>query len=224
MVLKGSSTNMKNEDKSKSAAIIVAHPDDETLWAGGTILSHPHWTWHIISLCRSNDLDRAPKFQHVLQILGATGKMGDMDDGPEQKPLSENEVQDRILELLPAKHFDIIFSHSPLGEYARHLRHEETGRAVITLWQDGKISADELWLFAYEDGGKEYCPRPIESAHICRQLPDDIWSRKYKIINEIYGFEKGSFETETTPRAEAFWRFTNPHDTQLWLKNGGTRS
>jgi len=25
----------------KTVAIIVAHPDDETLWAGGTILSHP---------------------------------------------------------------------------------------------------------------------------------------------------------------------------------------
>ena len=25
--------------------MIVAHPDDETLWAGGTILKHPEWHW-----------------------------------------------------------------------------------------------------------------------------------------------------------------------------------
>jgi LmbE family N-acetylglucosaminyl deacetylase len=27
----------------KSVAIIVAHPDDETLWAGGEILNNPLW-------------------------------------------------------------------------------------------------------------------------------------------------------------------------------------
>jgi LmbE family N-acetylglucosaminyl deacetylase len=33
----------------KNVAIIVAHPDDETLWAGGTILNHPSWKCFIIS-------------------------------------------------------------------------------------------------------------------------------------------------------------------------------
>lgn len=211
----------KNEDKSRSVAVIVAHPDDETLWAGGTILSNPSWNWNIITLCRAGDADRSPKFNRVLQIVGATGKMGDMDDGPEQKSLSESEVQETILNLLPSIYYNLIITHSPFGEYTRHIRHEETGRAVITLWQEGKLSCDELWLFAYEDHGKEYNPRPIKSAHICRELSKDIWLKKYNIINQIYGFEKNSFEAETTPRAESFWRFTNPNDAQLWLKTGG---
>jgi LmbE family N-acetylglucosaminyl deacetylase len=46
----------------KAVAVIVAHPDDETLWAGGTILSHPSWQWFIVCLCRGSDKDRAPKF------------------------------------------------------------------------------------------------------------------------------------------------------------------
>ena len=25
-------------------AVVVAHPDDETLWAGGLLLSHPEWS------------------------------------------------------------------------------------------------------------------------------------------------------------------------------------
>ncbi len=48
---------------SKKVAIIVAHPDDETLWAGGTILSHPAWECFIICLCRGSDADRAPRFR-----------------------------------------------------------------------------------------------------------------------------------------------------------------
>jgi hypothetical protein len=37
------------ETNSKTVAVIVAHPDDEKLWAGGTILSHPFWNFSKIS-------------------------------------------------------------------------------------------------------------------------------------------------------------------------------
>ncbi len=204
----------------KNVAVIVAHPDDETLWAGGTILSHPSWNCFIICLCRGSDKERAPKFYKALISFKSEGIMGDLDDGPDQKPLNKTEVEHAILELLPAKHFDLIISHSPTGEYTRHIRHEETGKAVIKLWNSRKISTNELWLFAYEDGNKKYFPRPIETASICRILTKRIWLRKYNIITETYGFEKNSFEAETTPRSESFWQFTYPYDAKKWLNQG----
>ncbi|OFY68977.1 MAG: GlcNAc-PI de-N-acetylase [Bacteroidetes bacterium RBG_13_42_15] len=203
--------------KSKAVAIIVAHPDDETLWAGGTILSHPSWHWFIVCLCRGSDKDRAPRFLRTMQVLGSEGIMGDLDDGPEQRPLDEIELERAILQLLPSMHFDLIISHNPDGEYTRHVRHEETSKAVIKLWHAGKISAGELWTFAYEDGNKKYYPRPIENATLYRVLSKRIWLKKYSIITETYGFEKTSFEAETTPRAESFWQFTNSYDAQKWL-------
>jgi len=93
-----------DKKNSKAVAVIVAHPDDETLWAGGTILSHPSWQCFIVCLCRGNDNNRAPKFLKALQILGSEGIMGDLDDGPEQKPLDENELKRVILQLLPSIH------------------------------------------------------------------------------------------------------------------------
>jgi LmbE family N-acetylglucosaminyl deacetylase len=201
----------------KTVAIIVAHPDDETLWAGGTILSHPSWKWFIVCLCRGKDKERAIRFFNALKILRSEGIMGCLDDGPEQKPLDEKEVESTILDLLPTQHFDLIISHNPTGEYSRHLRHEEVSKAVIKLWHSGKISANELWTFAYVDGNKEYYPSPVENAAIYRKLTKRIWLRKYSIITETYGFEKNSFEARTTPRAEAFWQFTYPNDAQNWL-------
>jgi LmbE family N-acetylglucosaminyl deacetylase len=209
---------------SKAVAVIVAHPDDETLWAGGTILSHPKWKWFIVCLCRGSDKERAPKFFKALQVLGSEGIMGDLDDGPEQKPLDENELEHATLQLLPSKHFDLIISHNPSGEYTRHIRHEELSKAVIKLWHAGKLHANELWTFAYEDGDKAYYPRPIETSTFYNELIEQIWLKKYSIITEIYGFEKNSFEAETTPRAESFWQFTNPYDAQKWLNNGGVLS
>jgi hypothetical protein len=184
-------------------------------------LSYPAWNWFIITLCRASDRDRAPKFFQALKVLGAEGNMGNLDDSPEQKPLAENKVQGTILQLLPRQHFDLIISHNPAGEYTGHIRHEEIGRAVITLWQAGKIAANELWTFAYEDGGKQYLPRPIKTAHIYRILPERTWQRKYGIITATYGFDKNGFEAETTPRAESFWQFTNSMDARRWLNKGG---
>jgi LmbE family N-acetylglucosaminyl deacetylase len=210
-----------DKDGSKTVAVIVAHPDDETLWAGGTILNHPSWNWSIVTLCRASDGDRAPRFHQAQQVLGATGKMGDLDDGPEQKPLDETEVQRTIQKLLPQQHFDLVISHNPTGEYTRHIRHEEIGRAVITLWVAGQLSTDELWTFAYEDGGKRYLPRPIKTAPIYSLLPEQTWQKKYGIITKTYGFGQDSFEAQTTPRSESFWQFSSSLDAQEWLDHGG---
>ena len=208
----------------KSVAVIVAHPDDETLWAGGTILSNPSWKLFVVCLCRAGDIDRAPRFYNALKNLKSEGIMGDLNDGPDQKKLEENEVESAILQLLPPTHFDLIISHNPSGEYTRHIRHEETGKAVIKLWYAGKISARELWTFAYEDGNRKYYPRPVENATVYLNLTKLIWNRKYIIITETYGFKKGSFEAETTPRAESFWQFSNPDDANIWLNQFENKS
>jgi len=205
----------------KSVAIIVAHPDDETLWAGGMALSHPSWRWFTVCLCRGSDKDRSPKFYKALNVLKSEGIMGDLDDGPEQTPLEEKEVERAIMQLLPNTHFDLIITHNPSGDHARNVRDEEVSKAVINLWYAGKISTNELWTFAYEDGNQEYFPKPVEKATIYRTLTNRIWLRKYSLLTETYGIKKDSLDVETTPKAEAFWKFTDPYDAQRWLKMSG---
>lgn len=206
----------------KSVAIIVAHPDDETLWAGGTILNHPMWNCFIISICRGSDMDRAPKFYKALKVLHSKGIMDDLDDSPDQNPLDEIPLEQTILKLLPKKQYDLIITHNPNGEYTRHLRHEEVSKAVINLWHKSKISTQELWTFAYEDGHKKYYPMAMKNADIYYPLTKETWKEKYCIINETYGFEENSWELHTTPQEEAFWKFSNSLNAKKWLIKGGT--
>jgi hypothetical protein len=85
----------------RSAAVIVAHPDNETLLAGGEILSHPEWNWFILSLCRGSDPDRAPKYFRALDRLNALGNLADLNDDPEQPPIHQAEMEKAILKSLP---------------------------------------------------------------------------------------------------------------------------
>ena len=193
--------------QNSSCVVIVAHPDDETLWCGGLILMHPDVKWTIVTLCRKSDLERLPKFQKAIKIFGAEGVMGDLNDGPDQTPLDEQEVQDAIMNLLGADKFNLILTHSTTGEYTRHLRHEETAKAVLKLWNSGRFQTEQIWSFDYEDGDKKYLPRSCPNADLTIELPDKIWMQKYEIITEIYGFSKDSWEAKTTPQKEAFWIF-----------------
>ena len=207
-----------NSKERKSIAVIVAHPDDETLWAGGLILENPLNDWFIVCLCRASDKERSARFKNALVLLKAQGAMGDLDDGPNQHPLDEKELEAEILRLLPGTHFDLILTHDSAGEYTKHLRHEEVNKAVVTLWHNEKIKAGELWTFAYEDGDKAYFPKAIEYASIFESLSEKIWLKKYKLITQTYGFAEDSWEAETTPLSEAFWQFKDAHSAQKKIK------
>ena len=188
-----------------NCCVIVAHPDDETLWAGGTLLMHPDSCWTVVSLCRRDDPDRAGRFHRAMEHYGAKGVMGDLDDGPEQKPVRMIDIEDVILNLLPSDRYDLIITHGLWGEYTSHRRHEEVAKAVMALRESGRLSAEAVWMFAYEDGGRKYLPKPMADADVYIRLPENIWEEKHRIVREIYGFEADSFEAKTTPKEEAFW-------------------
>jgi LmbE family N-acetylglucosaminyl deacetylase len=209
-------------DQVRTGAVLVAHPDDETLWAGGLLMLTPRCRWLVVALCRAGDPDRAPKFRRVVRALGARGRMADLDDGPEQSPLPSALIERTALELLGGACFDLVLTHGPRGEYTSHRRHEELSRAAAAAWRDGRLKAGALWMFAYEDGGGLYLPRPDPTAHRAIRLPEDVWRRKRELVTGLYGFGPDSFEARATPPTEAFWCFGSPRDLDRRLPAGAT--
>ena len=185
--------------------MIVAHAADETLWAGGTLLLHPETRWSILTVCQESDADRAAGFQKALEQYNAKGTTGNLDDGPEAKPLRTIELEDAIMDLLPSDRYDLILTHGLWGEYTGDKRHEEIARAVIALRESERLTATEVWMFAYEDGGKKYLPRPIDDADVYLRLPKDVWDKKYEILTHTYRFAPDSAQAKTTPKDETFW-------------------
>jgi CBS domain containing-hemolysin-like protein len=88
---------------------------------------------------------------------------------------------------------------------------------MMDLWARGAVAAQELWLFAYEDGFRDYLPRAVESASSVLHLPNEVWRKKHEIITTVYGFATDTFESRTTPRTEAFWVFETRDSAREWL-------
>ena len=174
-----------------------------------------------MSLCRATDPDRSPRFFQALDALGASGAMADLDDGPDQTLLDPDEVRETILSLLPEGRVDLVLSHSPLGEYTRHRRHEEVGRAVLALWSEKRIATAAVWAFAYDDAGGARLPTAVPHADRVEELAEPVWREKYRIITAVYGFGPESFEARATPRTEAFWCFDSPAAARRWMNEKG---
>ncbi|BDU76902.1 PIG-L family deacetylase [Mesoterricola sediminis] len=195
-----------NAEKGGRVAVIVAHPDDETMWACGLLLKHAELDLTIIALNHRTDPDRAPRFHRALARYGARGDLGALRDGGREDELPEGQVEETILHLLPRATFDLVLTHSPRGEYTEHKFHDEVSDAVRVLFEQGRLQANELWHFAYDDDGARSVPHPAQNASLVLPLTQAQFRDKLAIIQGIYGFGPDAWETVNAPRTEAFRR------------------
>ncbi len=188
------------------AIVIVAHPDDETIWSGGFILQNREWDWTVFSLCRSDDPDRAPKFEAVCRRLGAVGLISDLDDSNPLKPINASEeIGCRILDAVGDVSWDLCLTHGENGEYG-HLRHQQVHTEVLRLVKEAELRCGRLWTFAYDCDASTAACTPAASSDVHVQLTDSDLSEKKRIMYEVYRYGQESFEVKACISPEAFRR------------------
>ncbi len=126
--------------------VVVAHPDDESLWCGKTIAEHPGTG----VLCMTNHSNRARRraFRSAIKALGAVGVILDVPDRRSTPP-TEADAQlmlSAVAYILEPSRAITLFTHSPEGEYG-HLLHQRVSAVVSSVAkQKQKL---ELWYFDF---------------------------------------------------------------------------
>ena len=187
--------------------MIVAHPDDETLWGGAHL---KEGKWFILCLTNNYNSIRFAEYNSVLNAAGAKGAILDYPDiyydtGGMWHISSWDYIKEGlnkdIEKIINYKKWDMIVTHSPTGETG-HTHHLATNASVTNACKELN-QFDNLWYFGtfYKPGNvPEDLPR----------ISDEELEFKQNLV-DIYKNEAFSIELK--------WKQMIPHENWVMAKD-----
>lgn len=185
--------------------IILAHPDDETIWLGGTIMMNPKIDWTVLCLSRSQDPDRRPKFTRVAHKLGFKFFHENLDDMERMSFLRHiASAKQLIKKNIGSTEFDFVITHGVNGEYG-HRDHKSIHEAVRDLAERGILKTKAV-LYLHMKRPKKRVPLliPRAKSDMIINLPRKIYEAKKDVMSNIYGFDRNGIDASYCTALEAF--------------------
>lgn len=153
--------------------MIVAHPDDETIWGGYHLLKDDYLVVCITcgnNKARVNEINEALKYSNdKLIMLNFPDKiLGKRSNWKNE----EEEIKKDIKKILEYKNWDVVVTHNPDGEYG-HIHHKMTSKIVTNIYDK-----DNLYYF-----GKYYKKNDIKNINSKNRLSNKELKSKKKMLD-----------------------------------------
>ena len=124
--------------KEPESLMIVAHPDDETIW-GGSHLINGNYT--VLCITNGNNKKRKKEFMNVMKKTHSKGIILSFPDKTKGKrdnwKSCKKDIQRAIQKEIDSKDWDKIVTHNPDGEYG-HNHHKKVSK-YVTMILEGLI-------------------------------------------------------------------------------------
>ena len=180
--------------------MIVAHPDDETIWGGAHLLKD---NYLVVCITCGTNRTRVEEFKKALAIsndsyvmLGYPDKKNNQRD---DWSLSYNNIKKDLEKIIKLKNWDIIVTHNIDGEYG-HIHHKMTHSIVKSIYENNNINSS-LYFF-----GKYYKKTDI-GLYKDQLVPESLEYKNIKINKMIKVYKSQSFITDY---------FGHMFDYELW--------
>lgn len=126
--------------------MIVAHPDDETLWGGAHLLDSSYF---VVCITNGNNKTRASEFQSVMNQSGNVGLILSYPD--KTAGMRDNwmhvhtQLQEDLNQIITYKPWKDIVTHNVAGEYG-HIHHKMTHQLVTAVYDANELQMP-LYVF-----------------------------------------------------------------------------
>ena len=174
--------------------MIVAHPDDESLWGGAHLLDGDYF---VVCLTNGNNPIRRAEFYNALKEYGCKGFMFSYPDVEGGKRSDWSRDREQIVRdinaFLTCKDWNLIATHNPRGEYG-HIQHQMTSNLVTAVYRN-RYQGNKLFYF-----GKYY--KYLDLLKIKNQLtsiPEFKLQRKTQIIDTVYRSQDVKWDKHMMP-------------------------
>lgn len=119
--------------------MIVAHPDDESLW--GYYQLNSEKGWKIICITNSENNVRVNEIKNIANHFDAALEMWNFQDSPIRYNFSPI-IYKKIFNEINKQNVKMVVTHNPLGEYG-HIQHKKVSQIVLT------VSNKPTYVFSY---------------------------------------------------------------------------
>lgn len=158
--------------------MIVAHPDDETIWGGEHLLRDSY-----VVVCLTNG-DHEIRRNEFMQVMKASGNYGIILNYPDKRNGRRDDWSDcrqQILKqlkmIIDSNQWEIVVTHNPEGEYG-HIHHKMTNQMVTSLM----VQSNQLENLFYFDRYKKKNELSKKEKRM-----EEKWFLKKQELCQLYG-------------------------------------
>jgi len=131
-------------DKPYHKLLIIAHPDDETLW--GYYQLKENKGWKILCITNASNTTRVNELKNIAIYFDTALEIWNYQDSPihyNMHPQLYKDIENEINKT----NVKMVLTHNPLGEYG-HIQHIKVSNVVLT------VSKKPTYVFSYSPNDK----------------------------------------------------------------------